>query len=29
MDPADGWKLKLVRELKAANFDIDITRGLG
>jgi predicted nucleotide-binding protein len=26
MDPGDGWKLKLVRELKAAGFDFDANR---
>jgi hypothetical protein len=26
MDDADGWKLKLVRELKAAKLDFDANR---
>jgi hypothetical protein len=29
MDAADGWKLKLVRELKAAKLDFDANRMWG
>ena len=29
LDEADGWKMKLVRELKAAGFDIDANRAVG
>ena len=26
LDPAEGWKLKLVKELKAAKLDFDANR---
>ncbi|MDE0150479.1 MAG: nucleotide-binding protein [Rhodospirillaceae bacterium] len=29
LDEADGWKMKLVQELKAAGFDIDANRAFG